>query len=423
MKKIFVLSICLLLLALFVASPVLAASKKKLTYWHPWGGRWGEKHVAIVDEGFIKNNPDIDLNVLFVPFAEIRNKVALGVISRTAPDVYTVYGPPDGYTFPDRFTPLNDLIAADPDISLDDYYPNTIQFNSWKGKIYGLPLVSSARALFYNKDVFREVGLDPNKPPVTWDEMDAYTEKINKVDNLGRFERIGFIPFDEGAGNWAVASYFWENGGKLYNPITTTVTTAHPKNVEALEWMVSYAEKYGVQNIKGFQEGWGNEVAHPFITGQQAMRMDGIWQIGFFKDYSPDLGFDLAPRPIPRGGVHADFVYTDSTFIPLGTKDVETAWRFVRWQNLDQAWMLTTLDLPSRYDHIDHPDLQGNKLYLKGASYGNYNRVIIDMPVLEFYKDKIINAVDEAVFSKLTPKAALEKAQRLIQAEVDRVLR
>ena len=423
MKKILVLSLCLVLLALFVASPVLAAAKKKLTYWHPWGGRWGEKHVAIVENGFVKDNPDIDLNILFVPFGEIRNKVALSVMSGTAPDIYTVFGPPDAHTYPDRFTPLDDLIAKDPDIGLADFFPNTIQFNSWKGQIYGLPLVSSARALYYNKDLFGEVGLDPNKPPVTWDEMDAYTEKINKADNLGRFERIGFIPFSEGAGNFAVASYFWENGGKLYEPTSETVTTAHPKNVEALEWIVSYAKKYGVQNIKNFQEGWGVDAAHPFIMGQQAMSMEGIWQIGYYKDYAPNLGFGMAPRPIPRGGVHADFVYTDSTFIPLGTKDVETAWRYVRWQNLDQGWMLTTLDLPSRYDHLVHPDLQGNKDYLQVAAYGVYNRVIVDMPVLKFYQDKIEAAIDEAVFSKLTPKAALEKAQRLVQTEVNRVLR
>ena len=80
------------------------------------------------------------------------------------------------------------------DLNRDDYTPVQLDETVWEGKMYGLPWGTDVRYLYWNKDHFAEVGLDPEQPPTTWAELEEYTDKLNIRDG-DEVERFGFVPY------------------------------------------------------------------------------------------------------------------------------------------------------------------------------------------------------------------------------------
>src|SRR5690606_41064454 len=82
----------------------------------------------------------------------------------------------------------DDTTLTEEDIK--DIYPALIQFSSWRGTLYSLPMEATNLALLYNKDLFRKADLDPNKPPKTWDELYRFAKKLSiDKNNDGNFEQ------------------------------------------------------------------------------------------------------------------------------------------------------------------------------------------------------------------------------------------
>ncbi len=89
------------------------------------------------------------------------------------------------------------------------FHPVTVEYNTWKGQVYGVPFLEGSKpALFYNTAMFKEAGLDPNKPPATFDELMTYAQKLAKQDASGNPTRAGITLrlVGQGAG---VAEKFW----------------------------------------------------------------------------------------------------------------------------------------------------------------------------------------------------------------------
>ena len=63
---------------------------------------------------------------------------------------------------------------------LDGFYEGFMMNSQTGGKTYGIPWQRSTIILYYNKDAYREVGLDPDKPPATWEELEEYARKLTK---------------------------------------------------------------------------------------------------------------------------------------------------------------------------------------------------------------------------------------------------
>ena len=87
-------------------------------------------------------------------------------------------------------TPVQEFIDAE-GYDLSDFDKKAVDYYSWDDKLYAMPLGINVPMLFYNKVPFREVGLDPEKPPQTLDDVRAYSEKLLKVDSSGNVVRSG----------------------------------------------------------------------------------------------------------------------------------------------------------------------------------------------------------------------------------------
>lgn len=407
--------------------PAAATEKVNLTYWHPYGGKWKVYHEAMV-EIWNADRPYIQVKALSVPGEDIRTKLMTAVAGGSPPNAAFVWGSFDSHALPKYFAPLNEFIEKDPLISREDFLPGLLEFNEWKGILYGLPMCGTSTAVFFNKDMFKEAGLDPSLTPKYWDELEAYAEKLTK-EKGGKFVQLGFLPFPgSGQASWWVMSYLRQNGGRLWDRESQTVISDESKNLEAMEWIMSWASKYGAEKVAGFfmqaQVAAQAQFADPFVAKQLAMQWNGIWHITETRSYAPDLDFDVFELPYPRNGRPVNPVYIDTMYILKGAKDLEETWGFVKFMNLLTTTVTTGLggDTPATHDLVQLRLISKDSVLQKVTSYTEHNFEMEEMPVLQFYKDKFTEAVESAWFGTKTTQEALKDLKVVVQREVDRVL-
>jgi len=203
--------------------------------------------------------------------------------------------------------------------------------------VYALPWGADPNfAMFWNKQVFREAGLDPERPPRTIKELDEMNDKITKFDESGRLIRIGIIPWQwQGDNSLFTWGYAW--GGDFYElpkngKLVGRVTADTPKNVEALKWIASYAKKYDVRKIAAFQQTFVGQANDPFYMGTLGMSLIHVTQVRYLKKYAPGLDYGVTFVPAPEGGEHpTGWIGGWSLAIPRGVKAKKEAFEFMRW--------------------------------------------------------------------------------------------
>jgi multiple sugar transport system permease protein len=299
------------------------------------------------------------------PHVRIRN-LAMGAGGMNAQKLMTSIAgstPPD-LVRQDRFTigdwaaretfmPLDALLndprrngARDPwRIVPAQYYPACWAEAVYKGKVYAIPDSTDDRLLYWNKDLFREAGLDPERPPRTWEELETYTDRLTKRRPDGTFERIGFIPVVPSYSNSWFYLYSWQNGGEFMSPDGRRCTLLNPQSKEALQWLADfYGRISGAENVMAFASTFQPRDQDPFITGKMAMKVDTNNAIRNVARFGPKLDFGVAPAPVPAARYRGEgrfkgqprFITWSGGFsfaIPVGSRHVEEAWLFVKWMN------------------------------------------------------------------------------------------
>lgn len=370
----------------------------------------------------------------------------------------------------DTFRPLDDLLA-DPEqngpgdpwrIVPAEYYPACWAEAVYAGKVYAIPDSTDDRLLYWNKDAFRKAGLDPERPPRTWEELEEYTRRLTHRRPDGSFEQIGFIPVVPSYSNSWFYLYSWQNGGEFMSPDGRTCTLLNPESKEALEWLTRfYQELSGAENVMAFASTFQPREQDPFITGKMAMKVDTNNAIRTIARFGPRLDFGVAPAPVPAARLRGEgrfrgqppFITWSGGFsyaIPVGSRHVKEAWLFIKWMNslesrrifnaAQQQWN-EEQDPPRPYVPEMHANRVINEvLYREFAPQGDTPldqrmrrgmQVGLDMmPYAKFRPvtfvgqrlwDEHRRAFENATRGKMSPEAALLDGQKIVQEELDLV--
>ncbi|SFQ19461.1 ABC transporter substrate-binding protein [Caldicoprobacter faecalis] len=393
--------------------------KTKIVFWHNWAtGPSGESIKKSVEE-FNKSQDDIIVEPLFVATDagdSITSKLLTAVAAGNPPDVMLAsrYGIAE---YMDAVTILNDLAERD-NINADMFYEWAWEEATYDGQLLGLPYDGTARALFYNKDHFKEAGLDPEKPPLTISELEEYAKKLTIREN-GKITRFGFIPwYGEG---W-LYTWGWAFGGEFYDKETGKVTANHPKIVEALTWMTSFAEQFGIENVTNFTSSAGSAAMNPFISGQLSMMVTGNWMIAQIEQYNPDLNYGISYIPTPDGKNFTTYVGGRALIIPKGVKNLEEAWTFVKWMCTSeeaQSLKKMTGEFSARPDvnakiYGDDPR---QKIFLEVLPNGKHRPVILAGNMMW---DELAKAPDLVINKQGTPKEILDQITDKINSEIEK---
>jgi multiple sugar transport system substrate-binding protein len=267
-----------------------AGAPVQLTFWQFWRTEW----IRPLLDRFEAEHPGIRVELQQLTWQSGLEKIEASVAAGTAPDLCEL-----GSTWLPRFAGsgvLADLTAV--------AEPITAEYLQWEaarheGRIYGLPWVVGTRALFLNQALFRQAGLDPSRPPVTWEDLIQAAARIDALGTdihgygLNAGERYvlfkKFMPFA------------WGNGGEILTPDFKRSLFDSPANVEALVFyqrlsQVSLIEKQDV-------------IDRSFMDGRVGMMISGAWNLRTIPEGAPELDFDVAmvPRPAVDRGRHASF--------------------------------------------------------------------------------------------------------------------
>ena len=158
-----------------------AHAQTTLTFWHSFGDN--EAMTTLLEE-FNTSHDDVQVEGVDVGnYNEMITRLQAAVVSGRVPDVVqleiTRYG-----IFADRevLLPLDDFISST-DFNVDDLIPGIWEATQYQGTPYVIPFNNSVPVMYYNKDLFREAGLDPENPPATWDELVEAANTLTVQEN------------------------------------------------------------------------------------------------------------------------------------------------------------------------------------------------------------------------------------------------
>lgn len=285
---------------------------------------------------FEAQNPDIKINRTYIAQTEgtqSDQKLLTAIAGGAPPDVYKFDRfIVSQFAAQDFLTDLTDL-AAQGGVKEDDYFPFAWEEANYKGRLFALPFDTDTRQLWYNKDIFKEAGLDPEKPPQNAQELLQMAQELTIRDNNDRITRWGYIPHGDQA--W-IYTYGFAWKGEFQDPNTKRITCAHPNVVESMKWFQNYANTFGVDNLDAFTAACTgsacNDTNDYFWTGQAVMVVSGNWKVAQAKKYKPDVQYGAVPFPGPDGPApHASWAGGWSWVVPKGAKNPEAAWRAISY--------------------------------------------------------------------------------------------
>ena len=334
----------------------------KVTYWEKWTGFEADAMQAVVDlfnSRKFRNKDGKVIRVEMSAVSEIDRRLLTAAAGGNPPDVAGVWmWLVTAYAEKGALLPIDDYLR-EAGITEDHYLPVFWEICRYKGKTWCLPSTPAAIALHWNKRLFREAGLDPNVPPKSIQELDEMAEKLTMVklpgldkpisfyelksrtnykDLLaqGKIIQMGFLPSEPGWWPWSWGYWF---GGKLWDG-KETVTTDESGNIKAYEWVKSYSEKYGVDNIKKFSSSFGVFASpqNAFLSSKVAMVAQGVWMYNFIDKYA--AGMDWAAAPFPSdGGKLKDVAYVEADVLVIakGAKHPAEGFKFISFVNSQEA--------------------------------------------------------------------------------------
>lgn len=326
------LIVCLLLAG---ARVVLAADEPITLTVSVWSNN---PNPGIVEHAkmFEERNPGIKVEVYYAPNAEYVDKIFNLIATGSAPDVIKV----DGYYFPmfveaGVLQPLEEFAERDQEF-MDGFFPHTFMpdHQIYNGVLYGIPNGDSARAMFFNVDMFQMAGLPlPTELAAAgqWD-WETYVEAARKLTRTvdGNVVQWG----TQVSGDIRVLiNWIRMNGGSLLNGEKTAATLTTPETLGAIEFQRSLYQEHGVA-----RPGLGT---NQFVAGELATMINGIWAAGNLAD----VAFEWDAGPLPEGPEGLWSMYKPNSFtMSRTTKHPEEAWELIKFLTGDEIEALTIPD-------------------------------------------------------------------------------
>lgn len=316
----------LFLLLLTAACQPRDDGKVHITYWEKWGGKEALAMQAVVDQF---NQSQDRIVVEFLPVSQVDRKTLVATAGGDPPDIAGLWLY-NLYSFADRnaLTPL-DVYA--PSLWSSRYSRVYADMTVYRGRVWGAVSAPSVTALHWNKRLFREAGLDPERPPRTLAELDDFTAKLTKRDaRTGELLQIGFLPQEP---NWFTWAYpLWFGGSHWQNGAITSATD--PAQRAAYRWVADCTRRQGVAQVRSFSSGFGTFASpqNAFLAGKVAMVFQGVWMNSFIQQFAPGLEYGVAPWPTAATN-RENFTAVDADVltIPRGAKHPREAWEFIQY--------------------------------------------------------------------------------------------
>lgn len=312
---------------LLLGISTMAAAKEKIVFWHAMGGNFQPTLNKIVEE-YNKSQDEYEVEALYQgSYQETLNKFKSVQGTDKAPALVQLNEISTEYMYNSgAITPMQNFVNRD-GYDLSKLEDTLINYYTINGTLYSMPFNSSASVLLYNKDAFKEVGLDPEKAPRSYKEISEVAKKLTKGT-----ERYGFAMIMDA---WFIEQllanentlYVNEENGRA-GKAPTGVAYEGDKIKAIFSWL---NDMYRTNTATSYGKEYQNTRA-AFLSGKVTMYMDsssGIQQLTELADF--EIGTAYVPSEsgefvgVPIGG--ASLWVTNS----IPTKQQEAAWDFIKY--------------------------------------------------------------------------------------------
>jgi multiple sugar transport system substrate-binding protein len=336
------------------------ASSGDLTMWERSGGNAGmvDALVAAWNEAY----PDCKIVLTYIPHTEMVSKIAQGIASGEVPDLMgmdLIYAP----QFEDagQLVDITDQIGGIPE--LETASPGHLTVGTYEDRLYGVPLYADVSALFYNKTLFEQAGLDPEKPPTSLAEVREYADKITALGN----DITGYyLPGNcAGCNIFTVGPLMWASGAKIEAAGPGDEPLVGDGVKQVLQWT---RDMIKAGNTHESDQAENGETFHlQFGSGKVGMMGTGNFNITLARDQMVDHPFEFGISLLPgvEPGSAASFIGGDLVVIPKGSTRVDDAVNFMKFLLSDEVQVevyAKALNLTTRSDMTDNQYFEAEPL-------------------------------------------------------------
>lgn len=367
-------------------------------------------------DGYNKTHKN-QVKLTIIPNDSYLQKVGAAAGANSLPDVVAadvVYSP--NYTKQGLFVDVTDRVKKLPFAA--ELAQAHVQAATNEDKIYGVPHKLDSSVLFYNKDLFKRAGLDPEKPPVSFDDIYNSAKAVKALG--GDIQGFYFGGNCGGCTGYTTFPHAWAAGSEVISPDGRKADI----NNDAFKATFALYRKMYDEGIvaSGAKTEDGSTWGDGFLAGKVGIVMNGSPMIDSLKSVKFEWG--VAPLSSPDGSATSTFVGGDVAGISRSSKKVEQAWDFLAWTLSEEAQVEIVAkngDLPNRNDLVDNKYTSADprtKLIAEGLKNGHTPATL---PFGELFNDANgpwIAGFRGAIFGD-DPDGALAKAQEQIQSKID----
>lgn len=412
--------------AALVALASQAANAVDLTFYYPIAV--GGPLTKVIDglaADFEKQNPGVKVHPIYAGNYDDARIKALAALKAGQPAQLSVLFSIDIYELLEQ-----DVIASWDEVAtsaadkawLKGFYPALMMNGQYKGKTYGIPFQRSTIVLYWNKDAFKEAGLDPEKAPANWSEMVQMAHKLVQKDAQGNVTRWGVEVPSTGYAYWMFQAFARQNGQDLMNRDGNRTNYDNKDVVQALQYWVDLGKKEKVMP-EGTIE-WGT-LRQAFTEGKTAMMWHTTGNLTAVKDTAKfPFGVAMLPaskqRGSPTGGGNF-YLFKKTT-----PEERKAALAFVKFMTAPERaaeWSMATgyvATSPAAYD------TEKLKAYAKTFPQAVVARDQFQYATPElstFQTGRVRKLLDDAIQASLTGQKQPAEALKAAQAEAMRLLK
>lgn len=379
---------------------------------------------AVVDD-FNASQDRIFVRMLTV--SKMDQKMMLATAGGVPPDIAGLWGMYlTSYVENNALTPL-DRLAREAGIREENYIPVYWRMCTQKGHLWALPTTPTVTALHWNKRMFREAGLDPERPPRTLEELEEFNERLTRRAADGSLEQIGHLPQEPG---WWTRDFSHWFGGPVWDGGSRLLLDAPPSR-DHFRWAATYPARFGGDGMNRLRGAFGNFASpqNPFFSGKVAMIVQGVWMNNFIRQYAaPDFEYGVAPFPAPAAhtGAPIGIAECDVLVIPRGARHPREAMEFIAYTQTRPAMEKLCLGQkkftplrevsPGFVENHPHPYLQ---TFIDLAKSPNV-QPILALPTLLQYSNDLATYMNLLLLGRMGPDEARAALQARQQRALDR---
>ena len=399
---------------------------QEVTFYYPIAvGGPIPKIIDQMAEDFAKDNPGMKVKPVYTGSYQDTITKTLTALKGGEPPHLAILLSTDMFTLidEDAIVPFDEVASAPEDKAwIAGFYPGFMENSQTGGKTWGIPFQRSTIVQYWNKELFKEAGLDPEKPPATWNDLVEMGKKLTKKDSGGNVTQWGVSIPSSGFPYWLFQALTTQNDARLMNAAGNEVYFDKPGVIEALQFWVDLSRKHQV-HPPGIVE-WGT-TPQDFFQRKVAV----IWTTtGNLTNIKANAKFEFGVAMMPKGKQVGSPTGGGNFYLfkKANAGERAVAVRFAKWATqperaaqwgIDTGYVAVT---PAAFE------TQRMKSYVASFAPAAVARDQLPFAWAEFStheNQRVVKALNDGLQAALTGSKPADAAMKDAQREAVRILR